>query len=154
MKWSEVLMDKSLQNLPYKIETNEWGQIVMSPASNKHAYFQGKIAATFTYQLPNGKAMTECSIETDKGVKVADVCWCSNDFINKHGFETPYTKAPEICVEILSPSNDKREMDEKRQLYFIQGAIEVWIVSEEGDVEHYNSGGIISHSQYNVQLSF
>ena len=32
MKWQEVLEDKSLQDLTYKIELNRWGQIVMSPA--------------------------------------------------------------------------------------------------------------------------
>ncbi|RME59856.1 Uma2 family endonuclease, partial [Candidatus Parcubacteria bacterium] len=33
MKWSEVLADPTLQDLPYKIELNEWEQIVMTPAS-------------------------------------------------------------------------------------------------------------------------
>ena len=28
MQWSEVMADKSLQNLPYKIELNEYGKIV------------------------------------------------------------------------------------------------------------------------------
>ena len=40
MQWSDVLEDRSLDNLPYKIEINEWGQIVMSPASNRRGYFQ------------------------------------------------------------------------------------------------------------------
>ena len=30
MQWAEVLRDPSLQDLPYKIELNEWGQVVMS----------------------------------------------------------------------------------------------------------------------------
>ena len=30
MQWAEVLQDPSLQDLPYKIELNEWGQVVMS----------------------------------------------------------------------------------------------------------------------------
>lgn len=34
MKWQEVCEDKALQDLPYKIELNRWGQIVMSPAKN------------------------------------------------------------------------------------------------------------------------
>ena len=37
MKWQEVLEDKSLQDLPYKIELNAWGQIVMSPAKVRHS---------------------------------------------------------------------------------------------------------------------
>ena len=30
-------------------------------------------------------------------------------------------RAPEICVEVLSPSNSKPEMEEKRALYFEAG---------------------------------
>ncbi len=36
MDWTEVCQDRSLQDLPFKIELNEWGQVVMSPASNRH----------------------------------------------------------------------------------------------------------------------
>ena len=35
MNWQEVCEDRSLQDLPFKIELNEYGQIVMSPASNE-----------------------------------------------------------------------------------------------------------------------
>jgi Uma2 family endonuclease len=42
------------------------------------------------------------------------------------------TRAPEICVEILSPSNTASEIDEKRALYFDAGAIEVWICKLDG----------------------
>ena len=34
MKWSEILEDKTLEDLPYKIEQDQWGNIVMRPASN------------------------------------------------------------------------------------------------------------------------
>ena len=47
MQLSEVLNDPSLKNLPYKIELNEYGQIVMSPASNKHGLLQAEIALFF-----------------------------------------------------------------------------------------------------------
>ncbi len=43
MLWSEVLADKSLQDLPYKIELNEWGKIEMSPATNVHSFYQVEI---------------------------------------------------------------------------------------------------------------
>jgi hypothetical protein len=35
MEWIEVLADPVLRDLPYKIELNEYGKIVMSPASNQ-----------------------------------------------------------------------------------------------------------------------
>lgn len=43
MNWQEVCADKNLQDLPFKIELNHWGQIVMSPTKNKHSVYQGLI---------------------------------------------------------------------------------------------------------------
>ena len=34
MTWEEIINDPTLQNLPFKIETNRFGQILMSPATN------------------------------------------------------------------------------------------------------------------------
>ncbi|XOF33684.1 MAG: hypothetical protein ACL93V_17095 [Candidatus Electrothrix sp. YB6] len=47
-----------------------------------------------------GKVITECSIQTSQGVKVADVAWVSDEFFARYGYDTPYKRAPEICVEI------------------------------------------------------
>ena len=43
MKWSHLCEDKSLQDLPYKIELNAQGQIIMSPHKPIHSGFQGAI---------------------------------------------------------------------------------------------------------------
>lgn len=145
MEWSEIINNPALQNLPFKIEMNEWGQIVMSAATNKHGILQGRISKLLD-ALGEGIAAIECSINTIKGVKVADVAWLSRKFFEKHGYETPYQESPEICVEIVSPSNSKREMREKRKLYFDQGAIEVWLCYESGDVEFYNAKSQIEQS--------
>ena len=40
LRWDEVLKDPSLQDLPYKIELNAWGNVEMSPASNRHGRLQ------------------------------------------------------------------------------------------------------------------
>jgi len=41
MNWQEVCDEPTLRDLLYKIELNEWGQIVMSPATNRHGILQG-----------------------------------------------------------------------------------------------------------------
>lgn len=146
MRWSDVLSDKSLSNLPYKIELNEYGQIVMSPASNQHGLLQVEIAF-FLRSQKNGKVITECSIDTPKGVKVADVAWGTRDFFVKNGLQTPYQSAPELCVEIVSPSNSMQEMAEKITLYLQQGAKEVWICSHDGNVTIYDVSGKIPESK-------
>ena len=147
MQWSDVLNDSSLQNLPYKIELNEYGQIVMSPASNKHGLLQAEIAF-FLRNNRQGKVLTECSIETSKSVKVADVAWGSIDFFQRNGLDTPYQQAPEICVEIISPSNYQAEIKEKISLYLDKGAQEVWVYSENGEVAIYNKAGETADSVF------
>ncbi|MFT5367060.1 MAG: Uma2 family endonuclease [Candidatus Latescibacterota bacterium] len=146
MKWSEVINDKTLQDLPYKIELNEWGHIVMSPASNRHGLIQSKIARLLNQQDALGETFPECSIETAKGVKVADVIWGSAHFFEQNGLETPYRVAPEICVEVLSPSNTMAEMEEKRDLYLAKGAREVWVCDEEGQLTFFDTCGKLAHS--------
>jgi Uma2 family endonuclease len=42
------------------------------------------------------------------------------------------TIAPEICVEVLSPSNLRSEIAEKKRLSFEAGAEAVWICDLEG----------------------
>jgi Uma2 family endonuclease len=150
MQWSDVLADPALRDLPYKIELNEYGKIVMTPASNKRGNVQAHIARKLWESLKAGEVITECSVETDKGVTVADVTWCSLEFIGRHGLETPYPEAPEICVEIVSPSNSGREMEEKAGLYFARGAEEVWIVSESESVQVYGPEGVRDSSELAV----
>lgn len=44
-------------------------------------------------------------------------------------------------VEILSPSNTRAEMDEKRELYFEIGCLEFWTVGATGKVRFFGAGG-------------
>jgi len=106
MKWSEVIAEPTLRDLPFKIELNEHGSIVMTPASNRHGLLQVRLANRLSQMIPDGEAMVECSIDTPKGVKVADVAWLSAAFLAAHGDETPYTAAPELCIEVGSKKGD------------------------------------------------
>jgi Uma2 family endonuclease len=147
MNWQEVIVDKSLQNLPYKIETTKSGKIEMSPATNWHAYWQYEIAGILREQLRGqGMGFTEASIDTPEGVKVADVAWGSHEFIALNGMNTPFPKAPELCVEIISPINTKEEIDQKVRLYLEQGALEVWLCDLSGKIEMIGEPGKLEKS--------
>jgi len=146
MEWAEIINNPLLKDLPFKIELNKWGKIIMTPASNKHGYLQADLVYELKTKLPKGKVITECSVNTLKGVKVADVAWASDAFIAQHGFNTPYEVAPEICVEVISPSNSQSEMDEKIQLYLNQGAKEVWLCDQEGGLSYFTTKGKIKNS--------
>jgi Uma2 family endonuclease len=147
MEWSEVIDNPLLQNLPFKIELNKWGKILMSPASNNHGILQFDVGTMIKEAKKSGKIIIECSIETADGVKVADVAWASDEFIAQYGRVTPYSVAPEICVEVISPSNSKKEMQEKINLYLAKGAHEVWLVDQEGAITYFSHEGEVDKSK-------
>jgi Uma2 family endonuclease len=153
VRWNEVLADPTLRDLPYKIELNAWGKIEMSPASNRHGLLQARIASELARQLAGGEAITECSVLTQIGVRVPDVVWASTQFLDLHGVVTPFPHAPEICVEIVSPSNSEDEIEAKTAAYLAAGAQEVWIVSEDGAVQYFGSSGRLQQSRFRVALS-
>lgn len=146
MTWNDVLADRSLQNLPYKIELNQFGQILMSPATNFHGLYQGEIAFLLKTLKTEGFVNTECSIDTTLGTKVADVAWLSNTFFKKYAKETPFPVAPDLCIEIVSRSNSKLEMQTKIDLYLAKGAQEVWLCTLKGKVTFYNHSGVMEQS--------
>ncbi|MGI8788425.1 MAG: Uma2 family endonuclease [Pyrinomonadaceae bacterium] len=141
VKWQELINNPYFQELPYKVELNKFGQILMSPASNRHGVLQFKVGNKIEKIKKSGVIITECSILTSEGVKVADVAWLSDEFYAEFGEKTPYPKAPEICVEVVSPANSKAEMTEKIRLYLEKGALEVWIVDEYAKVNFYTHTG-------------
>jgi Uma2 family endonuclease len=142
MEWREVVEHPSLQDLPFKIETNQWGEIVMTPATATHGLYQSLIARWLGKLAKDGENFTECPIQTSEGTKVADVAWGSGAFLKKHGFRvTSFTQSPEIVVEVKSPSNSLNRMEGKKQLYFAAGAKEVWFCDEEGDMHFFSPGG-------------
>src|SRR2546425_9027402 len=150
-RWDELCRDPSLQDLPYKIEINAWGKVEMSPASNRHARLQGELAAELKRQL-GGSVLTECSILTRIGIRVPDVAWMSSDFIANYAEITPYQRAPEICVEIVSPSNVTAEIVEKTQAYLAAGAVEVWIVAEDGTIRYFGAQGEMAQSAFPARV--
>jgi Uma2 family endonuclease len=152
-RWAEVCRDPSLQDLPYKIELNAWGKVEMSPASNRHSRLQGIIALALGTQLKDGGILPECSILTSIGIRVPDVAWASSRFLAAYGEITPFMRAPEICVEVVSISNVQAEIIEKTGAYLAAGAVEVWIVAEDGSIRYFGADGERPASAFPVTVS-
>jgi Uma2 family endonuclease len=153
LRWAEVMADPTLQNLPYKIELNARGKIEMSPASIIHGRLQARLASELNTQLESGEAITECPILTEIGVRVPDIVWASADFLRVHGKSTPLSVAPEICIEIVSPSNSVEEVQEKIRAYLAAGAREVWIVGEDGGIDYHDRDGRRPSSSFSIEVS-
>lgn len=136
-RWKELCSDRELARLPGRIETNGYGQILMSPPpGGQHSYTIRRIQQELEARL-GGLALPECPVSTINGVRAADVGWYSAQRFGEVRGQIAFEIAPEICVEVLSPSNTASEMLEKRKLYFEAGACEVWLCGEEGTLSFF-----------------
>jgi Uma2 family endonuclease len=144
--WKQLLHAPRLNDLPYKIETNARSQLILSPVTKRHSYLQSQILFKLMDMLEGGYAMPEVSILTEDGVRVADVAWVSVDAYDAAPEEL-FTTAPEICVEVWSPSNTPEEFDRKRALYFQAGAVEVWECDQDGQMRFFGSSGKMEQSR-------
>jgi Uma2 family endonuclease len=101
-----------------------------------------------------GEGLVEASVLTAIGLLVADVAWTSAEFARAHGHETPFRRAPELCIEIVSPSNSLKELREKVDAYLAAGAVEAWIAYPQSKrFEFFASEGPIPRSSYTVDLA-
>jgi Uma2 family endonuclease len=147
MNWQEVCEHPSLKDLPFKIELDELGRIIMSPVKLYHSMLQSEIEFLLRSLLKGGKPLPECAIKTSKGTKVADVAWVSSETWAKIKTEAEASIAPEICIEVISTGNSKKEMIEKSQLYFEAGAKEVWLCNEDGVMSFFNAEQELTRSE-------
>lgn len=146
MKWQDVCERRDLHNLPFKIELNEQGQVIMTLVKVYRSAYQGKLAALLYMMLGSDEVLTECAISTKKGTKVADVAWSSKERFVQIKHEVECSIAPEICVERLSESNTTDEINEKKFLYFENGAEEFWVCDKDRFIKFFNSSRHLHHS--------
>ena len=139
-RWAELLADPGLTRIEGRVETDRHGHIIMSPPpAAQHGGMQFEIAYRLRTLMGRGRVFTECPISTADGVKAADVAWASPERTRELGNRGCFPKAPEIGVEVLSPSNTEAEISEKMALYFDAGAAEVWICGMVGNMEFFIS---------------
>jgi Uma2 family endonuclease len=153
-RWNELCRDPTFESLPYKIELNAWGKVEMGPpAGVGHGRQQTELALQLREQLRDGVTLVECPVLTDIGVRVPDVVWASNAFRALHKRRSPLPRAPEICVEIYSPSNVEAEIAEKTRAYLAAGAAEVWVVAQNGAIRFIDRSGEKPRSRFPVTLT-
>lgn len=87
------------------------------PPRSRHAEYQTEIALILRDKIKAGRSITGCPIQTSEGVKAADVVWVSTERRASRPNEPVYLIAPEICIEVLSPSNSEEEIDERKRLF-------------------------------------
>jgi len=143
-RYRALAEDPRLANLPGKIELDVWGCILVSPASNLHALLQGQMIQRLSKL--GGEALAEASVSTEIGILVTDVAWMSSATAASLGTRPPYPLAPDLCIEIVSPSSSRKEVDDKTAAYLGSGAREVWVVyPQTRRIEWFSPEGKLDH---------
>jgi Uma2 family endonuclease len=152
VRYRDLCDDVRFSNVPGKIELDLWGRMVMSPASTYHAQVQAGLCQRLS--VLGGVAFVEAPIVTPVGLFVPDLAWASTDFVTAHRGETPFRSAPQLCIEVISPSNSRKEIREKTDAYLVAGAEEVWIVYPQSKrCEFYGHDGLLQQSRFPVDLA-
>jgi Uma2 family endonuclease len=152
VRYRDLCEDPLFANVPGKIELDLWGRVVMSPPSVYHGTLQARLAHRLV--ALGGEPLVEVPIATPIGLFLPDVAWASAQFMSLHRGENPLMTAPELCIEVVSPSNSIKELKEKKEAYFASGAHEVWIVYPQSKrCEFHDKQGLLERSSYAVDLS-
>jgi len=136
-RYRELCDDPCFTNIAGKIEIDLWGRTVMSPPA---APYHGRLQIK--------------PIATPLGLFVADLAWSRYKSPPAARDVNPLMRAPELCIEVVLPSNSREELREKTAAYLAAGAEEVWIVYPRSKrVEVHGRQGLLEHSRFPVDLA-
>ena len=115
------------------------GEVVtMSNPGWRHGEVQVNVAFAIKLFLkanPIGRVAVESGLPTDRSpdtVRGPDVSYYSKERLPLDQVVIAYHDQPaDLCVEVISPSNTKKEMRAKIKEYFFAGVRVVWVVDPE-----------------------
>jgi Uma2 family endonuclease len=152
-RWREILDDPRFANFAGKIDLDRWGRMIVTPVNTEHAGIAGRLARLLEEQL-GGRALVEAGVRTADGVFAPDVLWCTDGYWEGRREQTPLETAPDICVEVASPSNTIQDLYTKMRAYLAAGATEAWIVFPRAKrVEFHGRSGQVAVSSFALDLS-
>jgi Uma2 family endonuclease len=112
------------------------GELVVSPSANqRHSFISSKLARQIEPQFDNRGVFFSNPLTVILGDSYApapDLCGILNERLHILRDGYPHG-APDLVIEILSPSNRSNDMIRKKRIYARHGVREYWIV--DGDAE-------------------
>jgi len=124
------------------------GSVVCEPQpSFGHGVVAAKIArllGNFVDQHGLGVVVGEAGFVVERGpdtVRGPDMSFVSSVRLAGHRGETFFEGAPDLAVEVLSPSNTRRDMAEKTRDYLAAGARLVWTVESRKETVTVHAPG-------------
>ena len=111
------------------------GEVIsMPPASNRRSRIATRLIKALSPHEGSGAVVVEFGYipYPDRPVvRAADVAWVSRDRIASNSSQLYLTGAPELVIEVLSPSNISQQMIRRRREAFDGGCLEFWLVDPE-----------------------
>ncbi len=144
-RWCDLL---DQPGLPHLFELDEYGEMV---EMNAPALPHQRIVVALMKQIEahlGGEALPGLGVLTSIGVRIPDVVWQP-----QWAGKDPISPAPVLCIEVLSPDNRRREIEEKTAAYLAAGAREVVIVETSGRIRFFAADGERAQSALGLTLT-
>ena len=134
-----------------EVQAGDWlelvkGEVIVSPRPNRLHSFTGLMLSHILIGHIKARQLGILYYELDTildddEVRVPDLLfYCAQRIPDAR--DTPNDTVPDLCIEILSPSNARTDRVEKFQLYQSKGVQHYWIVDpEERTIEAYSLEG-------------
>jgi Uma2 family endonuclease len=149
-RWRALAADP---DSPDHFELDQFGELILSPKpTTGHQRVASAIARIITARC-GGEGVTEVSVLTDRGVRVPDVVWMPAERWAACKDQSPLEIVPDVCVEVLSPSNTRQEIEMKIGAYLRGGAREVIVVGLKGEIEIFGPQGRREASELGIALA-
>jgi Uma2 family endonuclease len=149
-RWQELGADP---DAPDHYELNEYGELILAPRpTNDHQRIVQEVAVALMAALGH-RAVPEISVMTDRGIRVPDVVWMPGERWDQVKGKTPLPFVPDVCVEVLSPRNNRAEIAMKAGACLRGGAKEVVVVGLQGEIEFFGPEGKRGQSALGMVLA-
>lgn len=130
-----------------------YGRLLVTPGA---AFRHGEVVALVTQVLrefteSHGGRLATSPVDValaDHSVVQPDVVWIGEDHVGRIGRRLE--GAPDLAVEVLSPSTARRDRGEKLKLYAESGIPEYWIVDPEAETIEFL---VLGDGRYAVHLA-
>jgi len=160
--WTDAELLALGKNSDVKYELWDGKIIPMSPAGPKH----GAIIARLSYHLGthiyenrlgemfDGQTGFRLGIQHCFQPDISFVCHERLKLILPHGIEGMFHAAPDLAVEVLSPSDSITKTEKKMQLYLAHGTRLGWMIDiKNKTVRVYRPGQLFEHLQSEKALT-
>ncbi len=150
-QWAVLAQD---EQAPDYYELTEYGELVLSPKpTNRHQVICAKIIHQLSSQLGPEAVPDAAVLTNDAGIRVPDVVWMPEAKWDVVLTADGLLQAPDLVVEVLSPSNRQPEMNHKIHGYLQSGVKEVIVVGLTGTIEYVRPDGRHPSSRFPLHLS-